>query len=550
MIRHQAGRSILNRRSFLKVGAALSAGALRLPRCFAVPSAVSPSVETTGGPVKGLIDDGVHSFLGVPYAAPPVGDLRFMPPQKRVPVADVTYAVRYGNSAMQLRSGGSAVSYPGDIGPALGQVFSSRLDAQIQDEDCLVLNVWTPGLSSGGRRPVMVWFHGGGFNYGSGSWPAYNGHNLAANHDVVVVTVNHRLNAFGYLNLAEIGGERYAHSGNVGQLDLIAALEWVRDNIANFGGDPGNVTIFGQSGGGAKVSTLLAMPSAQGLFHRAIIQSGASLQVGSQDDAANMARALLDKLQISSSNFAQLIETPAETLLAAASQVAGRFGPILDDRILPTHPFEPSANSLGANVPVMVGCTKDEQTLYVVGFDWWRNLSDDDLLPRLLQMPRRSGDAVDHAEELLGIYRELHPGSLPRYLYTDVASTRHFLGSLLLAQRKAEQRAAPAYLYVFDWEAPVEGGLLKSPHTLEIPFVFDNVEVGPILLGTELDTRLLGRRLSEVWTAFARTGNPNTPAMPDWQPYSTTERPTMLFNCQSRVVRDHRQPVRELLARR
>lgn len=539
----------MNRRSFLKgMGFAFAAGTLGAPRAFAIADQVTPLVDTTGGMVLGLLDGGIHTFCGIPYAAPPIGALRFMPPQKPEPRTGVIDALRFGHSAMQLSSGGGAATYPGAVGPALGQVFGSRGDILIQGEDCLVLNVWTPEVNGASKRPVMVWFHGGGFNYGSGSWPAYDGHNLAKNHDIVVVTVNHRLNAFGYLNLAEIGGEKYAQSGNAGQLDLVASLEWVRDNIANFGGDSTNVTIFGQSGGGAKVCNLMAMPSAKGLFHKAIVQSGTAIESGSPEKTAEVARAVLDKLQITADTIESVHLLHADDILAAAVAVSAgsteramRFGPIMDGAVIANHPFEPVASPLGAEIPVMVGCTKDEMTLYNVGSESWRIMTDAELLPK-------AAEAVgDKAEALLAAYRTLHPDNAPRYLYTDVLTTRHFLGTVTLAERKAAQNAAPVYHYVWDWEAPVDDHILKAPHTMEIPFVFDNVDKGPILLGREKATSELGKKVSAVWVAFARTGNPNTKSITGWTPYNAEARATMRFNNESEVVNDHQAEVRKLM---
>lgn len=536
----------LSRRSFLKTSATLTTGVMMSQRAFGIAKSVTPPVETTNGTTLGLLDEGIHTFLGVRYAVPPTGDLRFMPPQKPEPAAGVTYCGRLGHSAMQLSSGGSAVTYPGSIGPALDQVFGSRGDVLVQGEDCLVLNVWTPEVNGASKRPVMVWYHGGGFNYGSGSWPAYNGHNLAKNHDVVVVTVNHRLNAFGFLNLAEVGGERYKHSGNAGQLDLVASLEWVRDNIANFGGDPNNVTIFGQSGGGAKVCNLMAMPSAQGLYHKAIVQSGSAISSGSPESSARTANAVLEKLQIAPHQLDRLHEIHADELLAAARSVSGRYGPIMDGDTIANHPFEPSASPLAANVPVMVGFTKDEMTLYHVGYEWWRDLTEDDLMPRLEEGVNRRPFGGDIAK-LLAAYRELHPDNAPRYLFTDVLTSRHFKGASTLAERKAAQPGAPAYFYEFAWEAPVEDKMMKAPHTAEIPFAFDNVDKGPIWLGTEKKTFELGDRISSVWTAFARTGDPNVKGMPQWKPYDAAARATMIFDTKSEVVNNHREDIRKLL---
>jgi len=281
---------MIDRRTILGWGLGLCASLSR--QAWAKESGPTAVVKTTNGPVRGIVENDVQTFKGLRYGAPPVGSLRFMPPQEPKPWAEVAEATHTGAASMQLRSGGSAVQQPPLVAKALGEVFTTSDDVARQDEDCLFLNVWTPQLGGAKKRPVMVWLHGGGFNYGSGSWPSYDGHNLASRHDVVVVGVNHRLNAYGYLYLGELGGDAFATSGNAGQLDLIAVLEWVRDNIAEFGGDPGNVTIFGQSGGGAKVSCLLAMPAAKNLFHRGIIESGPGLRGITKQAGTEIAKAL------------------------------------------------------------------------------------------------------------------------------------------------------------------------------------------------------------------------------------------------------------------
>jgi len=542
------GRPEISRRSFLGLGASFALTMAVAPSAFAIANKVTPAVKTSNGTIRGLIDDDVHTFLGVPYGAAPVGGLRFMPPQKPKPWGGILDTVRYGYSAMQLISGGVAVSYPGIVGPALSQIFSAPEDFLRQSENCLVLNVWTPAVGSAKKRPVMVWFHGGGFNYGSGSWPAYSGHNLARNHDVVVVTVNHRLNVFGYLNLAELGDGKYARSGNAGQLDLVASLEWVRDNIAEFGGDPGNVTIFGQSGGGSKVSTLLAMPVAKGLMHKAIIQSGPGLRGGTMQYTTQKAKAVLDKLNIRPDNLQALHDIPADKLLGAAQSLEAPgmgpglgWGPVVDGNVLPANPFDPAASALCADIPVLIGFTKDETTLYNIGLPWWGKLTDEDLLNRVKAM------AGPLAEPLIAAFRKLHPENSPSYLFNDMMSaTFAFKDSVTLAERKAAQ-PAPVYTYIYNWSAPVENGILKAPHTIEIPFVFDNVELGPILLGTDLATKYLGRLTSSAWTAFARSGNPNTPGLPQWPKYDTGRRATMIFDVENKVVDDPMSEVRKIL---
>ncbi|XOV90671.1 MAG: carboxylesterase/lipase family protein [Pseudomonadota bacterium] len=531
----------LPRRTFLKRTGQLGALALAAnpTRAFAIATGVTPNVETTEGPVRGLLDDGVHTFLGIPYATPPLGKLRFWPPALPNPHKGVFDAIRLGHASMQLSSGGSAVSYPGRIGPALSQVYGSRNDLLTQHEDCLVLNVWSPGLK-GEKRPVMVWFHGGGFNYGSGSWPAYDGHNLAKNNDVVVVTVNHRLNAFGFLNLAEVWDD-YADSGIVGQLDLVRSLEWVRDNIESFGGDAGNVTIFGQSGGGAKVSTLHAMPHAKGLFHKCIIQSGAGLRVGEPFEAAEVAAKVLRELDIGRDQQSRLMDIPAAQIQAAAIKVGGRYGPILNRTHIPEHPFDERSRAISDDIPVMVGFTKDEMTLYNVGFEWWRNLTEAQMRERVREQRE------DHADALIAAYQRLHPDYSPRHLYTAILTSRQFESATTLAERKTAQKSGPAYLYSFNWDAPVDDGILKSPHTMEIPFIFDNVDKGPMLLGTDRATQKLGSQMSKVWSTFARTGDPNTRGIPKWAPYETTNRATMVFDNKSRAIDNYMGEVRPLL---
>lgn len=536
----------MQRRQFLGSGAALLLAGSASKAIAQVATAVTTGT-TTNGPVIGLVTNGVHSFKGVRYGAPPVGALRFAPPQKPAPWTIPADATHTGNAAMQLRSGGSAVVYPGSVGIALEQVYSTPDDIQRQSEDCLFLNVWTPALDNK-ARPVMVWFHGGGFNYGSGSWPAYDGHNLAKRHDVVVVTVNHRLNALGYLYLGAAGGD--PNSGNAGQLDLVAVLEWVRDNIAGFGGNPGNVTIFGQSGGGAKVSTLLAMPAAHGLFHRAIIQSGPGLRGAPKDVAADTARQVMTKLGVS--DVKALHDVPAQALVDAAAglQTPGgmgglRFTPVIDGINLTAHPFDPAAPAQSANIPVMIGCTRDEQTLYNVGFPWWGKIGEAEALAMLKKNPQLG----PKADALWAAAKKAYPNDSPSYLYTDIVSkTFAFIGSVTLAERKAAQNTAPVFMYIWNWGAPVENGILRSPHTMEIPFVFDNVDKGPLLLGTEPSTQKLAATASDAWVAFARSGDPNITALPRWPRYDATTRATMMFDLKSEVMNDPNAEFRALMA--
>jgi para-nitrobenzyl esterase len=526
---------MLHRRALLLAGgagAAFAAGAARA----APATAVTGVVPTRNGPVRGMVTAGVSSFQGLRYGAAPVGELRFAPPRPPAPWTDPAWAFALGRPAMQALAGGGAARYPGIVSMALAQGMNSSEDMVRQSEDCLFLNVWSADLKPTRPKPVMVWLHGGGYSYGSGGWDFYNGHNLAKRRDVVVVTLNHRLNVFGFTNVAEIGGD--PTSGNAGMLDIVLALQWVRDNIAGFGGDPDCVTVFGQSGGGGKVSMLQAMPSAKGLFHRAIIQSGPGLRAGSKEAAAKQTRELMGKLGVS--DLAGLRAVPAERLLAVGG--AARSGPILDGVSIPANPFDPVANPLSADIPVMVGSTSDEQTLYNVGQPWWGKLTADELVAKLRPTYGAKTEAV------IAAARSLRPGDSPSYLFTDITTAAGaYRGSTVLAERKSAQPGG-VWQYVWTWGAPVENGLLRAPHTIEIPFTFDTVDKAPLLLGTDAATFKLASQISKVWTTFARTGNPNAGELPHWPKFDPQGRATMLLDTKSRVVADTYRPLREALA--
>jgi len=540
----------LGRRDLLRLGIGLaSAGILRADTPIPV---VTKVVKTTNGDVQGLVKDGVQVLKGIRYGAPPVGSLRFMPPVKPKPWKGAADATEFGAPAIQMAPPLST-SPATDFGRQLATIYPTPAEIKVQNEDCLFLNVWTPGLGGGTRRPVMLWIHGGGFAYGSGAWPIYDGANLANKGDVVVVTVNHRLNVFGYLYLGQLGNDAYAKSGNAGMLDLVAALEWVRDNIEAFGGDPGNVTIMGESGGGAKVSTLLAMPAAKGLFHRAIIQSGPGLRGVPKDAATRTAKGLLDELQIGAADLKALQSLPAEDILSAAFAAAAKAGggpmggmmrlaPMVDGVVLPSDPFTPAAPAISANVPIMIGSNKDEMTLFTAAEPWFPTLTDTQLMERAKQI------AGPKAEALVAALRKLHPDYSPTYLLNQVmTATGMFGGSITLAERKAAQKAAPAYMYYLIWETPVANGLFKSPHTLDIPLMFDNVDKARVLVGPGPEPEALARQMSDAWLAFARNGNPNAASIPEWPPYTAERRATMLFDVKSRVADDPNAEVRKIL---
>ena len=494
-------------------------------------------VATTNGPVRGYREGGLSIFKGLRYAAPPVGALRFQPPRKPAPWSEPADATTLGAPAIQVgvppgeTTGGRSAGDP----PAPGQPGT--------DEDCLFINVWTPGLT--GKRPVLVWLHGGGFANGSGGAAMYDGAALARRGDAVTVTVNHRLNVFGYLSLAELGG--HPSSGEAGMLDIVAVLEWVRDNIAAFGGDPGNVTIFGESGGGMKVALLLAMPPAKGLFHRAILQSGPWLKAVSKEAATGYARAFLEKLGIEPGKLDKLASLPAADIQAAAAAVVtgnviGGFSPSVDGVALPSGPFDPAAPAISADVPVLIGTNKDEATLFLFADPRFGDYTEADLAKRAKQA------AGDKAEALIAAARETFPDYSPSHLASAVQTvTMMWRDSIAMAERKAAQAAAPVYMYLLEWETPRGRGKLRSPHALEIPLVFDNVETARNFVGNGDAPQTLAEQMSEAWLAFARTGNPATPALPDWPAYEPGRRATMVFNLESRVVDDPYPAMRKVV---
>ena len=412
------------------------------------------------------------------------------------------------------------------------------------DENCLVLNVWTPAINDGGRRPVMFWCHGGAFIAGSGSSAWYDGTKLCRKGDVVVVTINHRLGAFGYLHLEDLGSQ-FASSGNAGMLDIVAALEWVRDNIANFGGDPANVTIFGESGGGAKVSVLMAMPAARGLFHKAVIQSGPAVEMTSRDDGTATAKQVLDELGISANRVDELRRIDAKRLLNAQIAVLKKinlmsfanrrrvgFNPVIDGINLPAGPFAPAAPAVSAQVPLMIGTNKDEMTLFFALAPWMEGMDDAGLRERVRMFVGERGDSlIEH-------YKRARPYDSPRDLMMAIATDAGMrIPSLTIADRKVALNGAPVFVYLFTWETPVLGGRLKSPHALEIPFVFDTLESAP-LTGDSPTRHALAEKMSQTWLAFARSGNPNNKAIPQWPAYSDADRPTMIFDNECQVIND------------
>jgi para-nitrobenzyl esterase len=535
----------MNRRSFLT----LSGAGLPLARLASVlaqpgPEARGPIVTTAGGRLRGVSDGGVHIFRGVPYGAPTSGGNRFQPPRAAPPWTEVREASGYGPRAVQ------------PFRPMIPEVGDALTGSGPMSEDCLRLNVFTPGTS--GRRPVMVWFHGGGQRTGSGNSIFYDGRELARQHDVVVVTTTHRLNAFAYLWLAGLPGTsaRFADSANLGLRDLVLALEWVRDNIARFGGDAGNVTIFGQSGGGGKTAMLTAFPAARGLFHRAIIMStlAETAVTGLRPDRAiEAAELLLGRLDVQPAQAERLLDLPAERLIDALSSgpdLSLRFVPVVDGTTLPADPFSP-ASSLSATVPILTGSNECEGVPYGNPNDpYWRSEPGDDaaLRARVQQLVRIS-DA--DAASLVALYRSHRNGQTAADLAAVIAGDASELraAAFEIAAAKHAQGRAPVYLYRFNWRSPLRGGRLRSMHGMELPFVFGHPDRIGFMTGTGADRQALAWEMSAAWTAFARTGNPNHRGIPKWDAWTPARWTTMVFDTATMAVDDPWGEERRAIAR-
>ena len=530
-------RRELLKSSFLSFGGAVASGTLGswFPRTVLVSARPStePVVQTSLGKLRGAFANGVYSFKGIHYGASTEGSMRFLPPSAPKPWTGVRDALEIGPPAPQDRELSMIVKGR--------ELFGDFVGPGQMGEDCLVLNVWTPSLREPDKKPVMVWLHGGGYAFGSSGIPLYDGSNLAAKHDVVVVGVNHRLNIFGYLYLGRIGGEKYAESGNVGMLDIVLALLWVRENIARFGGDPGNVTIFGESGGGAKVSTLMAMPSAKSLFHKAIVESGSQLRASSPEEADAIARKVLEQLQVAPDHVDDLQKIPMAQFIAALHLMGESFlgaGPVLDGHSLPRHPFDPDAPATSAQVPMLVGTNRDESRLLIALTDpTLFSLSESDMRTRLRVSLQHADDPK--LDALIALYRKDRPNATPSDIYLAIVTDNgYWTSAITQAERKAAQHAAPVYMYLFEWQTSVQGGKLKASHAIELPFVFDNVDKAALLVGTGTDLQPLADKMSAAWAAFARTGNPDHAGLPHWPAYDTSTRATMIFNNECKVVND------------
>jgi para-nitrobenzyl esterase len=487
-------------------------------------------VQTKSGVVRGITNAGIKIFRGIPYGADTGGRNRFMPPRKPAAWTGTRQCFAYGQISPQTPS-----SLRSDYSQLI--MWDRHVGCGGMGEDCLSLNVWTPGVNDNAKRAVLVSYHGGGWATGSGNGPMYDGGQLALLGDVVVVTVNHRLASLGYMHLGALGApEEFKHAGVCGVMDMVASLEWVRDNIAQFGGDPGRVMIFGQSGGGAKTSTLLGTPAAKGLFHRAAVQSGSALRVATEEAAAKSAEQLLKKLGLAKNRIADIQKLPWEQLLQAQTEVeGGGFTPVMDGKYLPHHPFDPTAPAESRDVPLIVSTTLEDAALRLTNWD----LTDAGLTALINE--RFNGKAND----ILPLYRGAAPSKTPYLLQAQILTdSAQRLRAITQAERKATQGGAGVWMYLWEWVTPAFDGKLGAVHGHDVDASFNLYRNGICGSGRN-EGRLMCTRLASTWVAFAKTGKPDNEHIPAWPKYDAQTRATMIFDTNTRVVNDPRGPMRE-----
>jgi para-nitrobenzyl esterase len=497
--------------------------------------------ETQYGKVRGYVLRGIHYFLGIPYGADTSGANRFMPPQKPKAWTEVRPALWWGNTAPQNMDNRYANPYGS---------FRDHWNYDDVSEDCLRLNVFTPALKDGRKRPVLFWIHGGGFGNGNAiEHDGYNGENLARLGDAVFCSINHRLGPLGYCDLAGVGGERFAASGNVGMLDIVAALEWVRDNIASFGGDPGNVTIMGQSGGGAKVCTLTAMPSARGLFHKAVVESGASLRMGEKAVAEKLGSYVAGEAGIAAGDIGKLQEMPWRDYLAIATKAQQKlsqelgggggglrrgFNPVVDGVILPQDPYYPAAAPTAAAVPMLICSTFHEQS------PSWADASLESItLDQVVEKVKvRAGFGAgfgDKAKDVVDAYAKAFPGKKPVEIWALVSSNRQ--SAVALADAKSKQ-PAPVYMSWFGWQPPLFDNRMRAFHCVDICFWLYNTDLMFTHTGGGARPRKLATRMARSLLQFMKTGDPNGGGLPAWPKYTSAKGETMILDDVSEVRND------------
>ncbi len=519
----------MNRRAVLRsTGAAAAAVAFRRS-VFAFPGSLAaavqapasaPQAKTRDGEISGTREDSINVFRSIPYGAD-TAPVRFQAPLPPTPWSGVKVCDAFTTRAPQLTmlrgtqgtnsapSLGSAGMTPPGTAPRVAP------EAGVESEDCLHLNVFTPALRDHRKRPVLVYFHGGAYNNGSVNSPLYDGKRLCHRGDVVVVTVNHRLNAFGLLYLGAIAPKEYAESGNVGMLDLVLALKWVRENIAEFGGDASRVLIFGQSGGGAKCATLMAMPAGHGLFHRVMTMSGQQVKGASIEIASKRTEILLGKLGVTQANLADLKTMPWQKIQAAAIATSSDWLPVVDNVVLSRDPFTPDAPPLSENVPMMLGNVHDETAVPARGALTW------DDAPAALKNAVAIYLGPYSAEEVVAKYRTIYPDKTPIEIVIAAATAfRAWPGQVMEAERRASNPKSQPHTWVYqmNWHRNAPGA--RAMHTIDIPFMFDNLSAAPGQIGSTPEELAAAQPLADTMSGmlihYAATGNPNHPGLPTW----------------------------------
>lgn len=499
--------------------------------------------NTAYGRVRGFILRGIHTFLGIPYGADTSGANRFMPPQKPASWTDVRPAVWWGNTAPQIMEKRYADQYAS---------FVDHWNYDDVSEDCLRINVWTPALDTK-KRPVVVWLHGGGFVNGNGiEQDGYHGENLSRMGEVVFCSLNHRLGALGFTNIAGVGGEKFAASGNVGMLDIVAALEWVRDNIANFGGDASNVTIIGQSGGGAKVCTLMAMPSAKGLFHKAVALSGSSLGGVNKEYSEKLGAMVLKEAGLSSNEIGKLQQIPWREYIDIANRavvkmaeeakrlnlVRGGYSPVADGNFLSELPFYNDLTHFSADIPMIISTTFNEQSPSRVD-SALEKVSMNDVKEKLkVRFGEKSGEVAD-------AYSKTFPDKKPVEIWSMILSNRK--NAIATADAKVKQKA-PVYIAWFGWQPPLFDGRMRAFHCDDICFWFYNTDLMLTHTGGGARPRRLSEKMAKSFVNFARTGNPNGGGLPNWPQYTTGKGETMILDDVPVVKNDPDRDARKSLA--